>query len=194
MPFPHLSFLGGLFIGIITVSEITLIPGVYLGYISGVPLVSIFVIALVAAATTDIFWYAIGYYFPAHKLLRFRIMQREKQRAQALQEFYKRHRLRMCFYCKFLHGTQIFFQIMAGGHRVPFFSYLAVSLLSTVTWFILAAAIGVTVSVTVSGNIDALKDLVIGIQIIASLTLLVGVISYLTVCRIIRRERTAESQ
>lgn len=187
MALTRLSFLSGLFVGVITVSEITLIPGVYIGYISGFSLAVMFLVALAAAATTDIFWYAIGYYFPKEKLMQLKIMRREKKRAQALQDFYKKHRLRMCFYCKFLHGTQIFFQVMAGGHHLPFFSYLAVSLLSTVTWFVLAAAIGIMISTTIGGSIDAVKDIIVGIQIIASITLLVGAASYLTVRRLIKQ-------
>jgi len=189
MPIPRLSFLVGLFIGVVTVSEITLIPAVYIGYISGIPLAAMFLLSIAAAAATDIFWYAVGYFFPKHKIGRLRIVERERERAQALQDFYQKHKLRMCFYCKFLHGTQIFFQVMAGGHRLPFLSYLAVSLLSTVTWFLIATAVTLLVTLTVGGDIKAIKDLVLGIQVIASITLLAGITSYVLMRRLIKQRR-----
>lgn len=185
LPFArHIPFYLGLAIGMATISEIVLLPGVYIGWLSGISLTSIFIFAVCVAAASDTLWYCIGRFFPKQRLMKYHLIRREKQRAQVLQEMYEKHKLRMTFYSKFMYGTQVFFQVMAGANRIPFLKYLGVSMLATIIWFLASALFGITVG----WSIGEVKHTVIGIELALSATLLIGVISYLSICWFAKRK------
>jgi len=172
----HTSFYIGLGIGLATISEIVLIPGVYIGWINGIPLSSLFIFSLSISLLSDTFWYCLGRYFPKRKLFQFQLFRREKERVKPLQSLYEKHKLRMTLYSKFMYGTQIFFQIMAGANRIPFWKYIHISILGTILWFLIATLFGITIG----WSIGEVKDTVIGIEIALSVTVLLGLISYVS--------------
>ncbi|MEX0672596.1 MAG: VTT domain-containing protein [Candidatus Paceibacterota bacterium] len=167
-------FFVALFVGMISAGEITLIPAVYLGYMSGIALLSVLGVALLGSLFSDTFWYCIGRRFPKQRLMRYRLIQRETARAEKLKPFYDKHKLRMIFLSKFLFGTGIFFQVLAGMNHVPYRHYILASTSATLVWFGVATVFGVILG----ASIDVLKDVMTGAGIAATATLIVTLLSY----------------
>ncbi|MEX1028362.1 MAG: VTT domain-containing protein [Candidatus Paceibacterota bacterium] len=170
-------FFAALFVGMLTAGEIVLIPGVYLGYISNLGLLSILGVALLGSIASDTFWYCAGRCFPHKSLKKSTLIKREMERAKKLRPFYDKHKLRMIFYSKFLFGTTVFFQVLAGANHVPYRHYLLASTGATIVWFLIATVFGVVLGTSVG----ALSDIVIGIEIIASITLATVILTYAAV-------------
>lgn len=177
-------FFVALFVGMITAGEITLIPGVYLGYISNLSLLSILGVALLGSVVSDSFWYCMGRCFPKQRLLKYKFIRKETKRAQRLRPLYDKHKLRMLFCSKFLFGTAVFFQILAGMNHVPYRHYILATSSATVTWFVIATVFGVIIGT----SIGVLKDVVTGAGIVATIAVAAILVSYLVVHWFTRRK------
>lgn len=186
----NLSYFIGLFLGMAGLGEFVLVPGVYIGYISGVSLFWVFVAAIIFAVVSDAFWFLVGRLVPIRRLMRFRLIRREKERARVLEELYHKHKLRMIFYSKFTYGTQIFFQVAAGANGIPFLHYISVSLFSTIIWFLGSALL----TITIGWSLGDVKDAVIGIEIALSITLLIGIASFIALRWLVNRRLRSRSR
>jgi len=168
------SFYIGVFIGVITLGEAALIPAISLGHIGTVSLSLILAIAFIGTVLADAFWYSLGYFVPQEKLMQYRFVQRRMNRAAALTEFFRKHRLRLVFYSKFLYSTRIVFQLLAGATRTPFFMYLLVNALSTALWLFVLTMIGVLLG----RSIDQFRDVVFGVEVVVTISGVLIVVLY----------------
>ena len=181
-------YLVALFLGMISAGEIVLVPGVYLGWISNVPLWAILLVTLAGSFTSDTFWFLMGKYFPKKKVMKYNIIQRETERAKVLRPLYEKHKLRVIFYSKFMYGTTLLFQVLSGANHVPYRSYIAMSTLATLVWFLVSTAIGLIITV----SIGMVENIIIGIQASLSVMLLIGVGSYVAVRWLAKKRSTEE--
>ncbi|MEX0672595.1 MAG: VTT domain-containing protein [Candidatus Paceibacterota bacterium] len=156
-------------IGVIFLGEAFVLPGIYLGYTGRLDLELVLIFTLCGALLADTFWYTLGLLIPKERLAHYRYVRSRLDRAKPFDEFFRQHKLRVLFYSKFLFGTRMVFQLLAGIYRVPLWQYALVVLLSNIVWILLLTVIGLVLG----AGLATLEDTAFGLQI--ALTALLAV-------------------
>ena len=123
----------GLYAGIIAAGGIVLLPALYAAAAGYLSLPALFLVALLANVTSDTFWYLLGRFARGQmQNVTFALMRRRGTRsARAL---FRRNQLKAIFFSKFVFGTRLAVQLIAGAERVPFFYYILLTFVGSALW------------------------------------------------------------
>jgi membrane protein DedA with SNARE-associated domain len=128
------SLYPAIFVGIIFLGGLVLLPAVYLS-MTGTISLFLFLINILAAATADSFWYAIGKMAKKEKLYTYRFVKKRIVEAERFSAFFSKHGVLLVFLTKFIYGTRIASHVLAGMHKIRFYKFLIATAAGTALWF-----------------------------------------------------------
>jgi membrane protein DedA with SNARE-associated domain len=131
----HTALYPTLFFGVIALGGIVLLPAMYLAMAGTFSLIHLFVITLLANLTSECMWYAIGLRAKKDRLYRMGFIKKRIDEAKKFSAFFTAHGALLVFLSKFIYGTRIAGQIIAGMHRINFFKFLFATTLGSMIWF-----------------------------------------------------------
>jgi membrane protein DedA with SNARE-associated domain len=124
--------------------ELVLIPAIYLVYTGQMDLYTTFLITILATFLSDSVWYFVGRLLPHERIIKIKAFKRNEKMYEAVAKHFHKHSFRIVFYSKFVYGTRLVTQIVAGMRKLPFFKYSAINVLGIITYNITLFAIGIT--------------------------------------------------
>jgi membrane protein DedA with SNARE-associated domain len=124
-----------LFVGIIFLGGIILLPAMYLAMTGAFSLFHLFIITLLSNITAETIWYTIGMYAKKERLYKLRYIKKRTEEAEKFSDFFLRHGTMLVFVSKFVYGTRIAGQILAGMHRINFLKFLFATTVGSMIWF-----------------------------------------------------------
>lgn len=171
-----------LFVGLLLAGEVVLLPALYLATTGKLDPLLVVVVAVVATMLSDLAWFLLGRWSPSEAVEWMR--RRHSSRiVNRLQNLFSRNGPRLLFLSKFVYGTRIAAQVIAGALNMPFKTWLPVNL---------AAVVAVTLALAglawgVVGTAQRLEDMVQHIEVAFLLFLLLAIAAYLLVGTMMRR-------
>jgi membrane protein DedA with SNARE-associated domain len=149
-----------IFLGLLVAGESVLLPAIYFALDGKLHMPYVILIALVATAIADAFWYWVGLHM-GNKFSKRMVKGRVQEKIEKLAVPFERHGARILLLSKFVYGTRTAVQILAGLKKMKLREYLAVNLfgITIITLFIvfLAYSIGFT--------IESLTELLHGVEV-----------------------------
>lgn len=134
-----------LFVGLLAAGEVVLIPALYLAVTGRLDLPLVVGIAIAATTLSDLVWYTIGRAFPTTALKR--LSKRQGGRLLPwLERAFTEHGAQALFASKFVYGTRVMAQLLAGLHAMPLRRYLPVNTAAIVAINALLASIAVAIA------------------------------------------------
>jgi membrane protein DedA with SNARE-associated domain len=124
-----------IFLGIIFLGGLVLIPAMYLSITGSISLTFLLLINIIAAATADSFWYAVGKVAKKEKLYTYRFIKKRITEAERFSAFFTKHGVLLVFLTKFIYGTRIASHVLAGMHKIRFYKFLGATAAGTGVWF-----------------------------------------------------------
>lgn len=133
------SLLGGLhahpyvflFVGLLFAGEALLLPAIFLAISGTLGLAPVILIAISATLLSDIAWYASGRRLPRSALRRLP-GQGTSRLVDGLDRLFTRRGAQLVFLSKFVYGTRVVAQLLAGAHHMPVRRYLVANVLGVV--------------------------------------------------------------
>jgi len=136
-----------LFFGLLIGGETVLIPAVYLALIGKLEILPLAGVACLATIISDSAWYFVGRLLPLRKLGRLPwVGKRLPEGVAYASGLFQDHGLKAVFLSKFLYGTRIAVQMLAGLTRLPYRRYLVVNSASVLLWLGLILLLGLAVA------------------------------------------------
>ncbi|RFF31209.1 DedA family protein [Wenzhouxiangella sediminis] len=171
-----------LFVGLLLAGEVVLLPALYLATTGRLDPVAVILVAVVATMLSDLAWFMIGRWSPSGAVEKMR--QRHSSRVvNRLQGLFSRNGPRLLFLSKFVYGTRIAAQVLAGALNMPFRTWVMVNFAAVVT--ITLAMAGLAWGVV--GTAQHLEQLVEHIEVAFLLFLLLAIAAYLLVGTMMRK-------
>lgn len=171
-----------LFVGLLLAGEVVLLPALYLATTGRLDPWMVIVVAVVATMLSDLVWFLLGRWSPSSAVERLR--QRYSGRiVDRLLNLFSRNGLRLLFLSKFVYGTRIAAQVIAGALGMSFKTWLVVNFAGVVT--VTLALAGLAWGVV--GTTHRLEDLVQHIEVAFLLFLLLAVAAYLLIGTTMRK-------
>jgi membrane protein DedA with SNARE-associated domain len=171
-----------LFVGLLLAGEVVLLPALYLATTGRLDAVAVILVAVVATMLSDLAWFMIGRWSPSGAVEKMR--QRHSSRVvNRLQGLFSRNGPRLLFLSKFVYGTRIAAQVLAGALNMPFRTWVMVNFAAVVT--ITLAMAGLAWGVV--GTAQHLEQLVEHIEVAFLLFLLLAIAAYLLVGTMMRK-------
>lgn len=171
-----------LFVGLLLAGEVVLLPALYLATTGRLDPVAVILVAVVATMLSDLAWFMIGRWSPSGAVEKMR--QRHSSRViNRLQGLFSRNGPRLLFLSKFVYGTRIAAQVLAGALNMRFRTWVAVNFAAVVT--ITLAMAGLAWGVV--GTAQHLEQLVEHIEVAFLLFLLLAIAAYLFVGTMMRK-------
>ncbi|QKK02037.1 MAG: DedA family protein [Pseudomonadota bacterium] len=164
-----------LFVGLLLVGEVVLLPALFLASTGRLDWLWVILVAIVATVLSDLAWYLLGRWYPARMLDRLRERQ-PPDRVERLEVLFRRQGPRLLYLSKFVYGTRIVAQVLAGALNMRFGLYISVNLLGVVTVVLCLAGL----SWAVVGSARQLEELLQHIELAFLLLLLAAASAYLT--------------
>ncbi|MBI2023568.1 VTT domain-containing protein [Candidatus Giovannonibacteria bacterium] len=119
-----------IFIGLLTGGETVLLPALYIAVTNGALDIKLVVaINILATVISDSFWYILGRWINKETILSSRFFSKKLSGARDFSEFFERHSLYAVFISKFIYGTRMITQVLAGMHKTSFIKYMAVDIM-----------------------------------------------------------------
>lgn len=115
-----------LFVGLLAAGEVVLIPALYLAVTGRLDLAIVFAIAITATVISDLAWYSIGRLSPTAALRRL-AARRGGRLLPWLERQYRERGAQALFASKFVYGTRVMAQLLAGLQGMPLRVYFAVN-------------------------------------------------------------------
>src|SRR4051812_22138626 len=110
-----------LFLALLLGGETVLVPAVYLALVGKLEIAPVVGVASVATILSDSVWFCVGRFLAFERLCRIRWLgKRWPQVLTSTSDLFRRHGLKLVFISKFLYGTRIAAQMLAGVTRLPF--------------------------------------------------------------------------
>jgi membrane protein DedA with SNARE-associated domain len=134
-----------LFIGLLAAGEVVLIPALYLAVTDRLDLALVVGIAITATTLSDLAWYTIGRAFPAVALRRLSA-RRGGRLLPWLERTFNERGAQALFASKFVYGTRVMAQLLAGLHAMPLRLYLPVNTAAIVAINAVLAGIAVVIA------------------------------------------------
>jgi membrane protein DedA with SNARE-associated domain len=159
-----------IFIGLLIAGELVLLPAIYLSVTGRLHPGYVFAIAVLATATSDLFWYFLGRRLPREHLER--IGSGRIGRAMAgMERLFLRRGPQILVGSKFVYGSRTAVQVLSGVHRVGLRTY---ALANSAGVLLLVAAL-FAIGYTVRGTVGRMGELVdrLGIAFLAFIVLAV---------------------
>lgn len=137
---PYLIVFAGMLFG----GEGVFLPAIYLALLGKLNFFYLIPAAISASVVSDAAWYALGRFSSSHKFTH-AIFEKRRGALENIASFFHNHGLHVLFYSKFVYGTRIIAQIMAGKYRIPFVAYFFVNLLAVTTLILVITGIGIVI-------------------------------------------------
>lgn len=171
-----------LFVGLLLAGEVVLLPALYLATTGRLDPFLVIVVAVVATMLSDLAWFLLGRWSPSSAVERMR--QRHSSRTvNRLQTLFSRNGPRLLYLSKFVYGTRIAAQVLAGALGMPMKTWLPVNLAGVVTVILVLAGL----AWGVVGTAHRLEDLIQHIEVAFLLFLFLAAAAYLSVGTMMRR-------
>lgn len=134
-----------LFVGLLAAGELVLLPALYLAVTGRLELAWVFGIAVTATAISDLGWYTLGRLAPTAALTRL-AKRRGGRLLPWLERQYTARAPQTLFASKFVYGTRVMAQLLAGLHGMPLRVYLPVNAAAIVAITLLLSGIALAVA------------------------------------------------
>jgi membrane protein DedA with SNARE-associated domain len=170
---PYL-FYPTLCLGLIFTGGAVLLPAMYLSILGTINLLGLFITVLVATLIADAVWYYAGMNIGKEKPYRWKFVQKRLAEAEKFSKFYEKHGLKMVFMAKFVFGTRIASQILAGMHKLNFITFQAAVLAGGAIWFWLLYFLLKSLHLGVAGVKSTASKIEIVLLIVVVLTVLIN--------------------
>ena len=131
-----------LFVGLLVAGEVILIPALYLAVTGRLDLAIVFGIAIVATLISDLAWYGIS---PTAALKRL-AARRGGRLLPWLERVYRERGAEALFLSKFVYGTRVMAQLIAGLQAMPLRLYFVVNTAAVVAINALFTGIAVAIA------------------------------------------------
>lgn len=121
-----------LFVGLLFAGETLLLPAIYLSFTDELSLTLVVATSVLATTIADSFWYFVG----LHAKERFfskMIEGRIKRGIERLSSAFSKRGASFLYLSKFVYGTRVVAQVLAGAERMPFRRYISVNFLGIVS-------------------------------------------------------------
>lgn len=129
------------FIGMIIAGETVLIPALYGTIFGFFDLRLILGISLSATLISDGMWYAIGRRWGKERIYSSRLFQNRQTKLKKIENIFNKQSLKILFLSKFMYGTRVAAQLLAGIYRIRFGRYFIVNMLGTTSLLVVFTAI-----------------------------------------------------
>jgi membrane protein DedA with SNARE-associated domain len=175
---PYLS----LFVGMLIAGELVLLPAIYMSATGQLEIAYVICIAIASTLIKDFGFYYAGRTVPASALQRIPGHSTSKL-VKGLDTLFRQRGPEVLFLSKFVYGTRMIAQILAGVHAMPVRVYLIANTLGT-------AALTLALSViawSVTGTTRQFGDAVHSAELAFFLFVLIASIAYVSVATIARR-------
>lgn len=126
-----------LFLGHIFLGGFILIPALYLAIEQELSLFILFIVIVTSSMLNDSFWYLIGNNINRERVYSLRFVKNRMKEAKNFSAFYDEHGVWAVFFTKFIYGTRIASQILAGAHKIGFIRFLSATGAGTAVWFVI---------------------------------------------------------
>lgn len=124
-----------LFFALLVGGETVLVPAVCLALVGKLQVLPLIGVASLATLISDSAWYLMGRLLPLEKISELPWLGRKWPQGVAyVSDLFKRHGLKAVFVSKFLYGTRIAAQMLAGVTRIPYMRYITVNIGSVLAW------------------------------------------------------------
>lgn len=165
-----------LFVGLLLAGEAVLLPALYLAATGRLEPLAVIVVAVAATMLSDLVWFLLGCWSPSGAVERMR-RRYSGPVVDRLQALISRNGLRLLFLSKFVYGTRIVAQVLAGALGMRFRSWLVVNFAAVVT--ITLAMAGLAWGVV--GTAQRMENLVQHVELAFLLFLLLAIAAYLVI-------------
>lgn len=161
-----------LFVGLLFVGELMLLPAIYLSAAGRLELGYVLAIAIPVTVAKDFGFYYLGRKFPASALAR--IPGRTTSRlAKGLDRLFAQRGAELLFLSKFVYGTRMLAQILAGVHDMPVRLYLMANTLGVTALTVMLAVIAYSVAGTARRYTDVVNSVEMAFFVFVVLAVLV---------------------
>lgn len=171
------------FVGMLFVGELVLLPAIYLAISGRLELVYVILVAVAATVISDLAWYFAGRTFPAAALQRLPGRGTNKV-VRGLDRLFDRRGAQVVFLSKFVYGTRVVAQVLAGVHDLPFRAYLIANTLGALALTLVLSGL----AWAVAGTTQRYVDIVHGAEVAFVAFVLVAAIVLFSASRIVRRQ------
>lgn len=171
-----------IFVGMLFVGELVLLPGIYLAVTGRLELAYVIAVAIGATLLSDFGWYYSGRKFPAAALRRLP-GHGTRQLVSGLDKLFDRRGAQVLFLSKFVYGTRVLAQILAGIHDMPLRVYLIANTLGVSALTLVLSG----VAWSVAGTARRYSEIVDSLEIAFLLFIIVAAMGYFSVAMVARR-------
>lgn len=172
-----------LFVGLLFTGETVLLPAIFLAISGTLLLVPVILIAIAAASLSDLAWYASGRRMPRSALRRLP-GKGTSALVDGLDRLFTRKGAQLLFLSKFVYGTRIVAQLLAGVHDMPVRRYLIANTLGVITLTLTLCALAWAATMAATGVPTVAYRAPIGFAAFV----LIAVLGYLIAASIGRRQ------
>lgn len=171
-----------IFVSLLFVGELVLLPAIYLAITGRLDLGYVIFVAVTSTLLSDFGWYYAGRKFPAAALQRLpgRHTGRWVNRLDAL---FDRRGAQMLFLSKFVYGTRVVAQVLAGLHDMPLRLYLIVNTLGVTALTLVLSGI----AWAITGTARHFADFVQSVEIAFFAFIVVAAMGYASAAVVARR-------
>lgn len=171
-----------MFVGMLFVGELVLLPATYLAATGRLEIAYVIFIAIATTLIKDFGFYYAGRKFPASALQRIPGHNTSKL-VKGLDRLFAQRGPEVLFLSKFVYGTRMLAQILAGIHQMPLRAYLIANTLGVASLTLVLSGI----AWSVAGTARRYADIVNSLEVAFLLFIVIATIAYASVATIARR-------
>lgn len=143
-----------LFVGLLFAGESILLPAIYLAIVGRLSIPYVVAIAMASTTISDLVWFYIGRHMTEGIFRRF-VSDRVHAVMDRLSKPFDAHKGKALFISKFVYGTRIAAQILAGARGMAPRTYLTVNFLGVLSLTLMLLALGFSIDQSIGGFEDA---------------------------------------
>ena len=165
-----------MFVAAFFLGEFVIVPVLYFAVGGTFDIGAVFLVFFLASVMADFFWYIVGRFIPRAKLFKVPILSFFQKGLKRLHLFYDRHGERCVFISRFIIGTRITVQILAGLHDMPWWKFLKIDGLAVLLLMLGLTTLALLVDVSISSFENMVAYTQIGFLIFAILIVCLTVV------------------
>lgn len=171
-----------LFVGLLFAGEMVLLPAIYLAVTGRLEFAYVVSVAIAATLTSDFAWYFAGRRLPAATLQRLP-GRGTTALVKGLDRLFTRKGAQVVFLSKFVYGSRVAAQVLAGVHDMPLRVYLPANALGATSLTLVLSGI----AWSVAGAARRYADIVQRVEIAFIGFVAVAAIAYFSAALVVRR-------
>lgn len=134
-----------LFVGLLFAGELVLLPAIYLAVTGRLEFVYVVSVAIAATLASDFAWYSAGRRLPAATLQRLP-GRGATALVRGLDRLFTHNGAQVVFFSKFVYGTRVAAQVLAGVHDMPLRVYLPANALGATSLTLILSGVAWSVA------------------------------------------------